>query len=112
MRWASEISLTDAIGRVVEGAELSTTAEQAVITFTDGTFTTLGVDHGYGGAEIEQDELNIPDFGDEQLIRVGITTENELATTRAERKRRSREREAAAERDQYERLRAKFGAER
>lgn len=75
-----EIGLSDAIGKTLEGFGFSTTSNQSIMTFTDGTFITLGICNGYnvGDEEIEESVLKLHDFGDNKLIRLGVISQEEL----------------------------------
>jgi hypothetical protein len=112
-----EVKLTDAIGKTLEGAAFSTCSRtgQAVLTFSDGTFTTLGVSRGYeaGDEEIAEEELSLFNFGDDDLIEVGVVTAEELQALRAARDAESSARlqavREARDRQEFERLKLKFG---
>ena len=105
-----EISLSDAVGRVLEGWEFSYTTPQAILTFTDGTFTTLDICKEYERQDdtIGAGTLELLDFGDTQLVKCGIITQDELAAIRQKRDASDAKAQARAEREQYERLRCKF----
>ena len=111
-----EIRLTLALGKTLEGVAFSSTCGQAVLVFTDGTFATLGVSRGYceGDEEVVEAELELHNFGDAELIRVGITTDDELNRIRVERDAIERERhqrkEDAQDKVEFERLKKKFDA--
>ena len=67
-----------------------------------------------GNEEIEEAELELHNFGDSELIRVGITTEDELNRIRVEHdaiKRAEHQRkEDARDKVEFERLKKKFDA--
>jgi len=80
----TEITLEQAKGKQLQGYAFSFCCEQTVLVFTDSTFTTLGIDHGYTGeySEIMQSALRLNDFGDTQLISCGIITQEEVNVIR------------------------------
>jgi len=75
-----EINLSDAIGKTLEGFGFSITCGQAVLTFTDGTYSTLGITTGceVGYEEIEESLLDLFDFGHDKLIALGIISQKDL----------------------------------
>ncbi len=105
-----EIRFSDAVGKILEGFDFSITCGQAVLTFTDGTFTTLGIDRGHasGDEEIEESTLELHDFGDEKLVALGVITQTELDEQREQRNKSFAFTQEKRERTEYERLRAKF----
>lgn len=109
----TEVKLTESIGKTLAAVAFSESycKGQCVLAFTDGTFATLGIDRGCERGEdwIMQEELSLFDFGDDELVRAGIVTAEEIATMR-----KDRDRKLAAERDarlrqEFERLKCKFG---
>lgn len=114
----TEVKMTEAVGKTLAAVEFSEgyCGGQCVLAFTDGTFATLGVERGYerGDEEITEDTLALFDFGDENLVRAGIVTADELAAMREDRNRQQRagyERlQEARDRQEFERLKRKFGA--
>jgi hypothetical protein len=111
-----EVKLTGAIGKIVAAVEFSRFNGQCVIAFTDGMFSTLGVEPGYdrGDNSIMSDPLDVFDFGDVELVRSGIVTAEELSDMRHVRDAHERiEQQAqqdASDRKEFERLKRKFGA--
>jgi len=104
-----EVKLTEAIGKTLEGVAFSHTIGQAVLTFTDGTFATLGVADGPAEqGEIEECELVLHDFGDDKLISLGITTDRELRASRGTAATREHEYRLHNEILEYARLKRKF----
>ena len=105
-----EIILSESFGKVLEGYEFSITCGQAVITFTDGTFSTLGIDTGYadGCEEIEESSLELHDFGDDKLIKLNIITQDELDKIRKERNENLTYEHKQKERELYNKLKRKF----
>ena len=109
-RMKKEIKLSEALGKTLAGFESSFTSGQAVLVFADGTFSTIGIDRGrgYGGEEIAERELNILDFGNDKLIALGITSEEELDEKANQFRKAVEEIADKCERDEYERLKRKF----
>jgi len=108
----NEIRLQDAMGKTLEGFDFSFTCRQAVLTFTDGTFTTLGIDMGYeaGDERVKESTLEIFNFGHEKLFRLGILTKDEMEEKTKEKDERFREGQERRERGELERLRRKYEA--
>jgi hypothetical protein len=114
----TEVKLTEAVGKTLAAVEFSDAylAQQCVLAFADGTFATLGVERGYesGDEEITEEPLNVFDFGDEKLVRAGIVTAEEMAAMREARDRQRRAEQEhcqeARDRQEFERLKRKFGA--
>ena len=106
----TEVTLDQAIGRTLQGIEASITCSQMVLVFTDGTFTTLGVDRGYnyGDGMLEGQELKLHHFGDKELIRLGVTTGEELNAIRNAREAAYRLQQEARDRAELVRLKRKF----
>ncbi len=101
-----EIRFSDAVGKILEGFDFSRTCGQAVLMFTDGTFTTLKINTKY--EEIEESTLEIHDFGDEKLVALDVITQAELDEQREQRNKSFASTQEQRERTEYERLRAKF----
>lgn len=108
----TEITLEQAVGKTLEGFVKSFTCGQMVLTFTDGTFATLGIDRGYGSGDetIVQERLALNDFGDETLIGIGVTTKEEIVSFRHERDKNNRKNQEDRERIQYLALKKKYEA--
>jgi hypothetical protein len=114
----TEVKLTEAVGKTLAAVEFSESycGGQCVLAFADGTFATLGVERGYesGDEEITEEPLSVFDFGDEKLIRAEIVTAEELAAMRKARSDQQRAeqqaRQEARDRQEFERLKRKFGA--
>ena len=105
----TEVKIKDAIGKTLEGIVFSYTCGQALLKFTDGTFTVLGVFINYAGeGEVGETTLDLHNFGNDKLIDAGIATAEELETIRA--KRIADMLAVWAQRDlkEYERLKCKF----
>lgn len=105
-----EITLSNAVGKILKGFEFSCSCGQAVLIFTDDTFATLKVDIGYdrGDVEIADGKLELYDFGDDQLIGLGVITKTELNEKRDKKSREFLSKQENAEREQYEILRGKY----
>ena len=114
----TEVKLTEAVGKTLAAVEFSEShySGQCVLVFADGTFATLGIDRGceYGDEEITEEPLDLFDFGDEKLVRAGVVTADELAAMRKARDDKHsaayRARQEARDRQEFERLKQKFGA--
>lgn len=107
-----QISIADAIGKRLTGFE-TWLRELAVLTFDDGTFAVLEAHQEYESAEISavvpgSPRFRLLDISHEVLIRMGVISPEELNEIRAADARAREARIEAAERAQYERLRAKF----
>lgn len=108
-----ELELKLQVGKTFEGFAFSGYG-QAVLVFSDGTFSTLRATED---REIEEDQLDLYNFGGEALIATGIVTEDELERLRAEQVAKLKAERAANQeehdRREYERLRRKYesGAE-
>jgi len=84
---------------------------EAIFAFTDKTFILLKARNGYDGCSADlliKDDLDDRDWPDEDLIRLGIFTAEQLEALVAQRKAKWRAAEQEQERAEYERLRAKF----
>jgi hypothetical protein len=105
-----EIELSSALGKTLEGFKFSITCGQAVLTFTDGTFCTLGVDTGlYPGDEmIEESKLELFDFGHDKLIALGIISQEEMNEKSEQRSKALSASRAQRELETYDRLKRKF----
>jgi hypothetical protein len=114
----TEVKLKQAVGKTLTAVEFSESwcGGQCVLAFSDGTFATLGVERGYEGGdeEVKEDTLAVFDFGDEKLTRAGIVTADELAAMRKARDDQQRAeqqaRQEARDRQEFARLKRKFGA--
>ena len=112
----TEVELDAAIGKTLQAVELSIYCSQAVLSFTDGTFSTMKADRGYdyGDEGIVEATLDLYSFGDDALIRAGIVTAEDLEAMRQQKIDKELS-EAAARQDandrrDFERLKRKFGA--
>ena len=106
-----EITYTEAIGKTIEAIELSHTSGGMIIVFTDGTFTHFEVHHGYhdDAPEIMWSKLDLLDFGDDQLITAGVISQDELDQIRKQKSAKFKAKKEAYDRQEYERLKKKFG---
>ena len=107
-----EIEFSEAIGRTIEGRAFSITSGQAVITFTDGSFTTLCIAAGWspGCETIGEDSLHLNSFGDSQLDDLGIITFKEIREIREKRTKHLKDNHEREEKKHYEILRKKYGS--
>ena len=105
-----KVTLIDAVGKTLDGFEFSTTCGQAVLTFTDGTFVTLGIEKAYDRYDdgIEETDLELDDFGDDKLVGLGVITQLELDERREQKRKKLADAQEKREREQYERLKHKF----
>lgn len=100
----TEIKLSDAIGKQLTGVAFSYTSNQAVLVFHDDTVAAIGATWGYPGEET----LNIFDFGDDKLVQLRIATSYELEELRKARDIKNVKINELRERNEYERLKAKY----
>lgn len=103
-----ELVFSDCAGQTIEGVFYSGWNSQAVVTFTDGTFATIGTDTWYDDTYLEDGKLDVLEFGDTSLIEAGIITAEELKAKRMEGHERYLRRQEASEREYYERLKKKY----
>lgn len=109
-----EIPINDAIGKTLEGVAFGLYFEQAVLAFTDGTFSTLQAhNHGDGDLSIAPATLDLTAFGDRELAAVGVATLQEIDDFRDARDAMDNEKrlkqEEARDRAEFERLKRKYG---
>ncbi|MES2180677.1 MAG: hypothetical protein V4493_01080 [Pseudomonadota bacterium] len=110
-----EIKLEDCIGKTLENFAFSGTfnSEQMVLTFTDGTFTTIEATVSYDCPELAECKLKLFEFDRDELEKVGIATVEEVKTLRDEQNRvadlKRQLQNEANERATFERLKKKFG---
>ena len=95
-------------GLTVECCEIA--GERAYIVFTNGTYTTLGIDHGYepGCASVEAAGPVSLHRDTQCLVRLGIFAQAEVDAARAKRDEEYQAQREAGEKKQYEQLRRKF----
>ena len=105
-----EIKLHDAIGKVFDGFDFSFSNGQAVLTFTDGTFSTLGIinQHEVGDNEIQESNLDLFNFGHDKLIALNIISIEELEEKSEQQRKQFVELKIQQERTLYEKLKCKF----
>ena len=105
------IKLTEAIGKKISAVAFSRIEGQCVIVLDDECFATLGVNTGDDGDErkVADDQIRLLDFGDDELIRVGVATRDDIDVRRQEMTRFISERRDLHDRKEYERLKKKFG---
>lgn len=108
----TEIKMSDAIGKTIKDFAFSGSySGQAVIVFDDNTFTTLGIEFGYEDrdADIVERGLNITEFGDSEIERVGIATEKELEEIRQKNHELWQENQRIRDMEQLENLKRRLG---
>lgn len=101
------------VGKTVEGHTLDGWDDVKVVTFTDGTFTTLRATQHYDDIELE--ESDVRGIGDisyctsrNKMDELGVTTPDEWAAYDADRQAKNDASQAERERREYERLKAKY----
>lgn len=106
-------SVVEARGKTVHpehGITFSSMIDQVIIAFTDETFLTLGVEHGYEGDDtVAQQWLLLYDFGRDSIMQSGIITEEEFQQKGDNRRNAELQAREEAERRRYEQLKEKFG---
>ena len=106
----TEVILEQSIGKTLQGYESSITCGQMVISFTDGTFTALGIErYDPDYATIVGEPLVFQDFGDELLTNLGVATTEELKELRNKRNAEFNKKLDAREHAEFLRLKRKFG---
>lgn len=108
-----ETTLSGAIGKTLEGFALANISGQAVLTFSDGTFVTLGIFKDYYGEddEIEETKIDVLGFGEHQLTSIGVISSNELEAERVRRNKTAADLHAKVVKQDYERLTRRMGAD-
>ena len=104
-----QINLSACAGKTI--AAVAGLFENRLIVFTDGTFAHFRAAHDYDGAvEINDCEYKVgrSDVSHDECVAAGLYTESELAVLLANRDAEWKLRQLASEREQYERLKAKF----
>jgi len=107
-----EINFSESQGKTIKGVAYSYYCSQAVVVFTDGTFSTIGIYHSYEDMELFDDKLNLFEFGDDQLDGVGLITLSDMELKREERHHKLhlqyQQEELIEEKNTYARLKKKF----
>lgn len=108
-----EVKLTETLGKTLESVAFSGTNGQAVLVFTNGTFTTLGVKvdeytNEQGGEQVVEDLLDWSNFWGAELIKVGVVTKEELQGLHDHWQKENRQQYEAGEKAEFERLKKKF----
>lgn len=96
------ITLQNAVGKTLTNSVFSM-FDQMLLVFGD---EYVCLEHKRD--DIEEDDLNLFDFGDDLLINAGILSADELSTKRAERDAIRNQQYEEEERANYERLKARF----
>ncbi len=76
-----ELNLSEQKGKVFKGYKISSTANQIVLVFKGGTYSTIGIVTDYYDKEdthLAQEKLKLESFGDENLIECEIISIEEL----------------------------------
>lgn len=95
-------------GCVLTDYAFSTISNQMVLVFGD-TFTALTIEFGYDSdVSFEEKSWDRDDFGDDELIRVGILTEIEVKEWRAYKDARYKANREANDLREFERLKKKY----
>ena len=108
----NQIKLADSAGRTVAGHASSSDGSQFLLAFTDGSFVLLWIEHGYDPGDdmiLDADELDILHFGNAQLLRLGVMTDQELRDRKSEREALWSYQYMARKRAEYERLKLELG---
>lgn len=102
----NEVTDEQARGKVLTKIVMSHVGRQAIIVFSDGTFTTIGIDRGYdyGDETIVSEPLAWREFGLPLLIEAGVMSQEQADEHMARQIAEHQERE----RREYERLRKRF----
>lgn len=105
----TQVNLTNCVGKMLSAVEFGGN-QQLVLSFSDGTFCTLGITYGYEGGDedIAEVELDDRDFGDAALVRSGVMTAEEIGELRKEERAAQAASQDAVDRLRYQELRAKF----
>lgn len=100
-----QVNIEDATGKTIKRVSLG---DDLLIVFADDTCARVSVVHAWGAAKIQNNEIRITEV-DLNLVDIGIMSQEELEENR----RASQERCAAdrerREREEYDRLKRKFG---
>ena len=104
------IKCAEATGKVVQAIEAN--GAVLLIAFTDRTYAVVGIDRGYEG-EVDMDlDRPLEDvrdwFGHRMLIDLDVFTEEEIKAWRDDGWEAEQARREAAERAEFERLKAKY----
>lgn len=106
-----EVSFSGCVGKTIEAVEFECAGPQLIITFTDGTFSTVQAECNKwddSGAEIVEAKLDLVTFGASRIFGLGIMTREELDQM----VKTQREKEWAvaeeADRKMYQMLKARF----
>lgn len=103
------VEITKAVGKVIEGVSDLTYRPDLLITFTDGTYTSIGPRRGYDGdSELSTEKLDMSDLPRSQAIKLGVATEQEFKDHEAARAKEWLEGAQERERKMYLSLKAKF----
>ena len=102
------VRFSESVGRTIAGVCYDVSPAMALVTFTDGTFSTIEISWGYEHGDEELCDGDAIDPTAPSLVTLGILSESEVLLYQ-QRLRAAREMDLERrEREQYERLRAKF----
>ena len=105
-----QVSLSTSIGKIIQDVHFAFSG-QALIMFSDGTFAALGAGADDDCAsEVREETLNISSLDARELIRLGIGTEEEIASLRDKKQEEKRLRIEAEEIGRLKYLLNKYGA--
>lgn len=106
-----EMPFSESIGKTIETVRYSGEIAQAVVTFTDGSFATIGVEFGWemNDGTLRDESLDVRAFGDVALAETGVMEHAEIQAIRDEDYRLRELSRQEYERREFERLRRKFG---
>lgn len=108
-----EIPFSEAIGKTIEAIEFSgwLRSGQCVIVFSDGTFSTIGVNRGSerGCESVVEDSLLLFSFGDAKLTNAGVLSLDEMKNMRMDHERKKNLANEELEKKEFDRLKLKYG---
>lgn len=100
----TEIPFEQTPGKTIEAYTSSYSNGQFVLTFTDGTFTTLETDE----EQIIPTKLHRDSFGFRQLVEAGVLTKKEVLEIEKAQQEQTKAQRETWERAQYDALKKKF----
>lgn len=102
-----EISLKESEGKTIKGVS-EWLSESVVLVFTDETFMCLKATRGYDSCEISDVKFDVFDYPQQESIRLGIVSQEELDILKKNRDEKWRLQREEEERKMYTTLRKKF----
>ena len=100
------------VGKTVAGWAADPYGKQMVISFTDGTFSLFEIESGYDSGDEcirESHELRLDTTTGSYLVDAKVVTKAELEEAQERRRQSVHDRWVAREREQFERLKRKYG---